>query len=196
MYTRSPVPFPEEFPAKYDPSGYFQNPGGTIPFPMPTNVPVGAWTGQPDVLTFGPGSIVGGSRVAAWGSPVFDFRPEFRASDGRAPANAQPVLGRSTGAGTYLWVQTTGLDSTLDATANLMVEIIELSHIYDSTALRTCTPVSDITSYFVGQQASAIVPIQPPGQGYPVRFWRAQITFTFLVPPAVDPVFTVFAAVY
>ena len=196
MFTRGPIPDPGTFPQKYDPSGYFNNPGGTNPFPMPNNSPVGAWTSGDMVLSWVPFGAGGAGRRAIWSSPVFDFRPEFRASDGRRPL-AQPVHGRSTGAGAYLWVQVTGLNVQANASTGLRVTANEFAHIYDSELVSGTSPEADITTYFLGSQPSALVPFQPPGSGYPVRFWRVQVTFTYAQAlVGGEPPFIMFAAVY
>lgn len=193
MFTRGPIPDPGQFPEKYEPTGYFHNPGGTLPFPMPQNAPAAAWTSGD--MSFAWVATPGGGLTATWNSPLFDFRPEFRAGDGRRPL-AQPVHGRSTGAGAYLWIQVTGLTSAVDVTNTLTVTVLEFSHVYDSEQVSQTAPVADISTYFIGGQPSALVPIFPPGSGYPVRFWRASITFTYVTAPAALPAFTLFSAVY
>ena len=191
--TRGPLPYPDQFPEKYDPSGYFHNPGGTLPFPMPQNTPAAAWTSGD--IAFAWVVPVGGGLTTTWVSPLFDFRPEFRGGDGRRPL-AQPVHGRSTGAGAYLWLQVSGLTSAIDVTNTLNVTTQEFSHVYDSEQVVQTSPTADISTYFIGGQPSALVPLQPPGAGYPVRFWRASITLAYATAPAALPAFTLFAAVY
>jgi hypothetical protein len=185
----------------HDTSGLWTNPGSQNPGPLPAQPNDVAWFGEPHVLRWaaGAGQATASVRTATWGTPLFDLRPDLRASQGRVNRGT-PVWRGGLGGGGHLWVQITGLNTVaVGATPGLRVRMQEFGHVYDGNAVVSITPNIDVTRSVVhgGQAASVILPIMPPGDGYPVRYWR--VTFTFDQTETVtegDPVFTIFAAYY
>ena len=146
---------------------------------------------------------------AKWASPIFDLRPEYRNAGmpggsgqgylvGQAPSlgtNRGPVavttglkntgavpIWRPSGAGGKLWVQTTNLTSgpVVGQTGfGFEVTAEEFAHVNDPSDLPQIAPVEDITSDFVGRIPSALSIFVPPGGGYPVRYYRCILTFTY-----------------
>jgi hypothetical protein len=154
---------------------------------------------------------------AQWASPVFDLRPEFRnsgmprsagqgylvaqapsLSPTRAPAavattvsntGAVPIWLPRGGTG-KLWVQVTNLTSgpVVGQTGfGFQVLATELANINDPTDLQQIASVEDITANFVGRIPSAISQFQPPGSGYPPRYYRCLIDFQYRRNITLDP---------
>jgi hypothetical protein len=182
---------PGNFPAKYDPSGLRHNPAGTIPFPQPQSPPVGLWEGGRSALSW---TLVGGLWTAAWQSPLFDLRPDIRAA--QSGITGGTPIWRPMGAGGALWVQVEHLTTDPTATTNLIVMVTEFGHINDPNAVVSVTTDSDITSEFVGGNASALLQFLPPGHGYPVRYYRTRVVFSYLTARAGPPPFAVSASYY
>jgi len=190
---------PGAFPGtNYDPSGLRNNPAGTIPFPYPTNAPSGLWNGGRGSLTWTNNSA--GLLTAKWQSPLFDLRPQLRAAM-EGLTGGTPVW-LSMGGGGKLWVQIDNISKDLPApatndwTTNLQVIAREYGHINDPLEVSQITADADITSEFTGDQDSAVLIFLPPGQGYPIRWYRAEVEFTYLVARAAPPPFAVCAAYY
>ena len=190
---------PGAFPGtNYDPSGLRHNPAGTIPFPYPQNAPSGLWNGGRGSLTWTNNSA--GLLTAKWQSPLFDLRPQLRAAM-EGLTGGTPVW-LSMGGGGKLWVQIDNISKDLPApatndwTTNLQVIAREYGHINDPLEVSQITADADITSEFTGDQDSAVLTFLPTGQGYPIRWYRAEVEFTYLVPRAAPPPFAVCAAYY
>lgn len=168
---QEPEPWPP--PGPYSDAGQYYNPAGTLPFPTPQGLPIGCWTGFTQAITCPAGGSV------TFGSPVFDLRPELRASDARLPQPAVPIWKPSTitgGAGGKLWVQFFDTDTValggLSATAQGFAAIQEVDQVVSAEA------PEDVTGEFVSTAASSIMTFVPVGSGYPVRFWQLRITLT------------------
>lgn len=161
------------------------------------------WIGDrmPLGWTPGAGAEVASFRTAVWGTPLFDLRPDLRAKDGRLSRGTPVWRAGGLGSGGHLWIMVEGLNITNGglntATQALRVRMQEFGHIYDSQLVTSITPQVDVTSDFVqaGQYNAAVVPVYPPGDGYPIRYWRVQITFDKTEDIA-DPVFTLSGAYY
>ena len=191
------LPFPAYYPVKTNESGYNYNPAGSIPRPVskPYTVP-GLWVGAKVPLQ---GLFANGTqpvlRTVTWSTPVFDLRPELHAATGEAPNNAVPVWRQLYGVGGKLWVQITNFDSAIDTKTGLRLTSTEFGHIVDPDAMAQIDDPEDITSEFVGPAPSGIVAFTPPGAGYPVRFWRLQVTVAYLLAHP-DPAITLQGAYY
>jgi len=187
---QEPQPWPP--PGRWSDRGQWNNPAGTNPFPAPQNVPLGVWSGASGVIT------VPNAGVVTWQSPIFDLRPEYRASDGRRPTPSIPIWKPSTitgGAGGKLWVQIQNTDTV----SLLGLEVIaqEFAHISDVQQLQSVDGGEDITTEFLPTANSTVLTFVPPGAGYPVRFYRLTLSFQIL-PGSGGPggSFPVFSAYY
>lgn len=190
---------PGAFPgANYDPSGLRHNPAGTIPFPYPQNAPSGLWDGGQSSLTWS--NNTDGLLTATWQSPLFDLRPQLRAAMSGKTGGTPIWL--ANGVGGKLWVQIDNiaknlpLPATNDWLQDLQVISREYGHVNDPQAVTQMTVDADITSEFNGGADSAVLTFLPTGEGYPIRWYRVSITFTYLVARAAPPPFAVSAAYY
>jgi hypothetical protein len=190
---------PGAFPgANYDPSGLRNNPAGTIPFPYPTNAPVGLWDGGRGSLTWA--TNANGLLEARWQSPLFDLRPEFRAAM-QGKTGGTPIW-RNSGVGGKLWVQVDNINLDLPApapndwTANLKVISREYGHVNDPQEVKQITVDADITSEFTGAADAAVLTFLPTGEGYPIRWYRVDIVFSYTVARVFTPPFAVSSAFY
>tara|TARA_R110002060_G_scaffold57045_2_gene67343 strand:+ start:267 stop:683 length:417 start_codon:yes stop_codon:yes gene_type:complete len=135
--------------------------------------------------------------TATWASPVFDLRPEFRASDGRRPTPSIPIWKPSTitgGAGGKLWIQIQNTD-TVDM-SGLTVLAQERGHISDVQQMITLSGAEDVTGEFLPTANSCLLTFVPPGAGYPVRFYRLELTFSVVAGAAAGVSFPVYSAYY
>lgn len=196
---------PKPPPGVYNPGQWNDNPGQTIPGPYPSRTPVAWWVSErfPLPWTAGAGQVSGANvsfQTATWGTPVFDLRPELRGSDSRTPLNSVPIWRGGYGAGGHLVVQVEGINDasgTFTGSRALRVRMQEFGHIFDAARVQSLSPNDDVTPNFVqgGDSASAAVVIFPPGDGYPVRFWRVVFTFDKTEDIAV-PNFTISGVYY
>jgi hypothetical protein len=190
---------PGAFPGtNYDPSGLRHNPAGTIPFPYPQNAPSGLWDGGRGSLTWT--NNADGLLTTKWSSPLFDLRPYLRAAQSGFTGGTPVWL--PMGGGGKLWVQIDNIAKTLPApatndwTTNLQVIAREFGHINDPLEISQITADADITSEFTGAQDSAVLTFLPVGQGYPIRWYRVEVEFTYLIARAAPPPFAVCASYY
>ena len=193
------LPFPfGYYPAKTDSSGFNYNPAGSIPQPVPKVYTVpGEWVGEaiPLQALFGPG-IAPVIRTLLWSTPVFDLRPELRASGGRAPVNSVPIWRQLFGVGGKLWVELTGFNNQAFSKTGLRIRSTEFAHITDPGRIAQISDPEDVTSEVVGPAPAAILVFVPPGDGYPVRFWRLTLRIDYLVAHPADVNITLQAAYY
>lgn len=121
-----------------------------------------------------------------WASPLFDLRPELRGTGQNVPGGVK-IWRQGYGAGCRLWVQVEGVNQggVLSGTAarGLRVFAQEFGHIYDSQRVQSMTPLVDVSRDFANNADRQSVPLQfyPLGDGYPIRFWRIEITFQKIV---------------
>lgn len=205
-----PMPYPMR--TEYNDSGPYRNPGGTMPFPQPADVPVGMWYGPRmeipwQAVTQLPS--VGFKRVqpvfeAVWSSPVYDLHPEQRSmannrSDRSNTANpfmGTPIWGAGGG---KLRVQLLQIDPVFPS---FTVEAIEQAHNSDVAALETVNFAQDVTAQFTSSNASSVLRYYPAGDGAPDRYWRLNLTFLLYptnglpVPPALPDPLIIQAAYY
>lgn len=194
-----PQPWPQ--PQPYDPSGAWYNPQGTVPGPGPKTWPKAYWTSSPMSLTWvaGTGEV---QRTASWRTPVFDFRPELRHSDGPR-VSAVPIY-RPSGGG-HLYVQIFGVTADQDALNGLVVSSTEFGNVWSAESQNPLggSPANvpqiiepeDVTDQLFADVPSSVLVFRPPGDGYHMRYWSLQLTFDVLEVHA-DPPFRVAAAVY
>lgn len=191
------MPFPAYYPAKLDKSGYNYNPAGSIPGPVPKVYTVpGLWVGGkiPLQSRFNPGTAPV-ERTLTWSTPVFDLRPELRAATGAATTNAVPLWRQLFGVGGKLWIQFSRWDSNASSKTGLRVLSREFSHIIDSEQMAQIGDDDDVTGEVTGTSPSSLLIFTPPGDGYPVRYWRLEITIDYLLAHE-DPDIVLQAAYY
>jgi len=179
--------FPGRNPDTYDPSGYFYNPTGSLPFPFPQGMPSPGWMGSSTLLNFSTADLPAGVFARAfWSSPIFNLRPYFRGLQnnglvGNTNAQGTVDIWLPSGAGGKLWVQVGGLTALPWGTSGLRVLSDELSHPFDVSKLALITRQEDITTEFLGGAPSALSTFMPPGNGYPVSFYQVRLTFDYLI---------------
>ena len=201
------LPYP--LPGKYDPSGQFRNPAGTIPRPSPADMPVGAWIGSRTDITNWQADPFGNGRVlwrARWSSPIYDLRPDTGAlSDNRNNTTPSGVAvwraaGQNIAAQLFVQISNPLLAGVVDY-RGLQVISQEEAHVVDVTQLDTVTGPQDVTAEFTSRGNSAVVTYSPYGDGYPVKYWRLRLEFQILANqgfpvPGPPPTFTIQAALY
>jgi hypothetical protein len=182
-----------------DNSGMQHNPGMTLPFPQPQNAPVGLWQQPRQSLSWanGTGNVV---RTATWSSPLFDLRPDIRGAAGY-PTTGMPIW-RPMGAAGQLFVQIHGLNVSFGING-LRLFSQEFGHVIDPNAIVRITPPEEITAEISSASAtvappSAILSFFAPGSGYPIKYWRLELTFdTYHLNPAeADLPISLYAAYY
>lgn len=115
--------------------------------------------------------------TVTFGSPVFDLRPELRASDGNSPNPAVPIWKPSTitgGAGGKLWVQFFDTDTV--ALGGLTATSQGFGSIQEVQKVSSVEAPEDITGEFLATAQSSVLTFVPVGSGYPIRFWQLRIT--------------------
>lgn len=166
----------------YDIAPMFQNPGGTYPFPSPSNMPYAQWQSARTPLNWTNPTALDNQYATAgyWQSPLYDLRPEIRGSDGSTPSGV-PIWGSP---GRKLWVQVRGLLTVVDgltATDELTLVSREYGEIFDAKQIERISADSDITADLAAsgtnQPGSIILNFSPQGGGYPVRYWRLELAF-------------------
>lgn len=187
MQNTPALPYPISGP--YEPAGMYRNPNQTIPFPSPSNTPVGYYDGGNNPLFWTASSDPEASFEAKWGSPLFDLRPDLRGAGGTVLAGTPIWKGAGQGIGGKLWVQVMGLRNVtggVSATENLRVYSQEFGHITDSTMVASISTAIDVTEDFFKSSTivtgtngadSAPMAFSAPGEGYPMRYWRIQLIF-------------------
>lgn len=176
---------------------------GGIPGTPPVGAKVGLWE-QPVVpLTWvnGTDPVV---RTAVWSTPLFDFRPDLGAgASSSAYVSAQPIW--SLRSGGRLWIQIYNLTSPL-MSASLRLTYKEFGSVIYTNGLggqgtapgfapNTVDAVDITTEIASNGRDSVILPFVPTGDGYPVKYWRLQLTFDMLAAVD-DPPLRLMAAVY
>lgn len=174
----------------------YRNPYGSIPGPDPKDIPKTLWASQTYRVAWQ--GVVSGTDTAIWQSPTFDLRPDLRSAQSMKVSGV-PIWDTSA----RLYIQFFGLSGT-DVTNGLRMEYRE----YANTTFGEITqaapnravanpgvpnqigndpivrvmPRTDITSELmlgVDQPDSAIVVFETLGEGYPVRYWRVELLFTY-----------------
>lgn len=196
-----PEPWPPQQP--YDPRGEWQNPGNTLPYPAPKNMPLGLWNGIPTRMQFAAATDPAYLRQASWQSPVFDLRPEYRNSRGTDDTDRSiPIWKPSAtnpGSGGKLWVSINPMVQPAGGADLTFMEVFyeEYGHIQDGTKADLIAPETDISDQFVTGQQSMVLGFWPPGDGYPIRFYSVRIIVKMRGPVATpDPVFDIQGSYY
>lgn len=157
-----------------------------------------------------------------WSSPTFDLRPDLRSADG-GPKNGVPIW--STSARLYIQLfglQGTGLpsDAPTDGLTAFYNDFGNTTFAHHTGGGNSAVIGFDsvvrisgdhsITSAIIqpiNQPDSVVIPIAPPGtelgggEGYPLRYWRIEISFTKMLtvdefPNPTAPVISFQAAYY
>jgi hypothetical protein len=173
----------------YNPDGYTNNPGSSVPGPWPSLSNTAWWSGERTAIVWTPQPlpIAVNNPVywrAQWQSPLFDLRPELRGS-GQGIANGVPIWKAGYQAGTKLWAQVTGLNKGTDgpprqaAIEALRVTAQAFAHVNNAQLVVATDPPVDITRDLThnGGVDSRILQFYPTGDGYPIRYWRVVLTF-------------------
>ena len=203
----STYPLPYPLPQGYDPNGPYKNPGQTMPFPSPSDAPVGLWNGNRQQLTnWAANPSAGVLWQFVWASPIFDMRPDLRSmSENRTNKTFSGIpIWRSAGqnVGAKLILQLHGLTDLRGFKAIAQDE----GHVFDVAQVTSISAEEDVTAQFTNKGTDAVVIFDPFGGSYPIRYWRQRIVFQVLdgfgfpvVPaPGVDEpyILTTQAAVY
>jgi hypothetical protein len=163
-----------------------------------------------------PPNPVGALYRYIWTSPTFDLRPDLRSGQG-APKNGLPVWstaarlfvqimgdpsrGDPPSPGTQPAINTAGLAVTSTEHVNIMTDFSTKSRPGEGSvggADLVQLSTKDVSALFVATPGATaiVVGFVPPGtnlgggEGYPVRYWRLQLTFDYFIPtvlPAPDP---------
>jgi hypothetical protein len=176
-------------PGMMHPFGPWDNPAvpgpgqpTTIPSPQPADTPPASWFGPvANVLWQPSGAPPGGNDpawVAAWESPIFDLRPEFRGSiySPYGDVNgSQPIW--KAGAGQLFVAVLLPPAPTISLTGTMNVRSVEYASIADPRRLQTITSPEDLADYFQPGKRVALMSFTAPGNGQAVRFWKCQLNF-------------------
>ena len=96
--------------------------------------------------------------------------------------------------GGKLWIQIQNTD-TVDM-SGLTVLAQERGHISDVQQMITLSGAEDVTGEFLPTANSCLLTFVPPGAGYPVRFYRLELTFSVVAGAAAGVSFPVYSAYY
>lgn len=173
------LPYP--LPGPFDPSGPYNNPGQTVPRPSPSSLPVGCWMGpRVSMAAWTANPTTGVLWRTEWATPIFDMRPDLGAlSNNRAGAHTSAIpIWRAGGqnVATQMFVQVYGITDF----RGFQVVSIEEAHVQDLTQILSVTGPQDITADFTSKGTSSLSTFSPPGDGYPVRYWRLRVQFQYL----------------
>ena len=181
--------------------GAFHNPQGSVPYPYPQNMPVGVWDGGSTRLRLEPDPD--GYRVAEWGSPTFDLRPELRGTCKNADhfnntqnfVEAVPIWGARGG---VLWLQVLGLNNFPDSVDGLKVSVQEEASPNYVGQIQRFTDYYDVSDNFQSsdRKPCTILEFNPLGQGSPIRFWKIKIKFLWQEVLLNEPVFGLRSSFY
>jgi hypothetical protein len=148
----------------------WRNPTYTIPGILQAELR-GHWTGSTMTLHWEPsgGDVVG---QCSFSTPLFDMRPDLRASGSYLP-NAQPIFrGSAYGSGARCMVQFHGL-GTISSANQIRVFSVEEAHVTNPNDVLGIQTPQDITEQFMDGGTDVIMEWEPPGN--PVRYWRVNL---------------------
>lgn len=180
------LPFP--LPSKYDPSGPYNNPGGTMPGPGGSSLPASVWNGSRNMITWTTVADVNDpvEFTASWSTPVFDMRPDLGSvSENRSNiTGAKPLWNPSA----QIWVQFTLTDEVALSTRYSGLEIIaqEWAHVINLQEIAPVTDLQDVTAEFTNTFVDAngnnnsLLGWYPIGDGNPVRYYQLRLTLNLL----------------
>ena len=178
-----------------DPSnrGYLKNPNGSLPFPKPSNMPIGFWDGGEIALQTFPASSPYW-REATYQTPIFDLRPDLRSMTGGEQEGVPIWKYSGSGRGGRLHLMIDNIDG--GATVGLNVECSEIVSPNRPSIMRQVTDCVDISDQFVVDTRSATyVSFEPTGE-FPIRFWQVKLDFRWSETLAQVPKFSIFASYY
>jgi hypothetical protein len=193
----------KEFPSQFGNAPQYRNPSGTIPMAQPKDIPVPSWTQTRYRLDWGVAVAVDPAQgghfpegwlwTVNWSSPFFDMRPDLRSSQGQVKEGV-PMWRM----GARLYVELIGgLNApggvSHGATANDWYALFNnepgrLPVILGALPEQGLMgPLAVVTATFFPATPGAIAALgvfSPPGdsagggEGYPVRYWRLNLSFT------------------
>ncbi len=203
----------KKFPAQFGNAPQYRNPSGTIPMPQPTDIPKASWTqtryrldwGVPVAVTpaQAPHFAFGWLWTVPWSSPFFDMRPDLRSSQSQVKEGV-PIWR----IGARLYVELIGQlqavgGVTYGATVNDWYALfnnepgrlpIVLGANPDQALMGPITDVSGIMFPPAPGATASLGVFSPPGdaagggEGYPVRYWRLNMSLTrFEAGPIIPP---------
>ena len=191
-YPRTGYPGPTGVEGLYNPDVIYQNPTAAVPGPYATenrgywtgpDVPV-AWILQPGTV-LNPVTGVGEERFyrASWESPVFDLRPDLKASAGTENQAAYPIFrGGAFGAGGTLQILIRRDGGAIPGISNITLFAQEFAAVSVSpTPFGLGRPVTagvDITSEFYQGMRGTLLNFIPPSN--PVRYWKTVLHFQWV----------------
>jgi hypothetical protein len=177
---------PGRVPPQLDLSGQVYNPQGVLPAPFPRDIASQAHNGSTQTLQFSTAGLPAGVYGRAfWESPVYNLRPYLGALQTSGVVGDSNVQGTNdiwlpAGATGKLWVHISNLLAVDWSTAGLRVYSTEYAALMTSTDLVDISTPQDITAELIGGASSALATFLPPGQGYPVAFYRLRLTFDYV----------------
>lgn len=198
----------KQYPGQFGRSPLYSNPEGTLPLPSPKEVPRPQWYGArmpfvwvPVVVDEAP-APVGILYIYEWTSPVYDLRPDLRSANA-SPKTGVPIWSSAS----RLYVQVTA--PSIDALpfpspiSVLSTEFAQTTNAQQQRRLGEGAGVppnvqsigsANVTGAFAttsGGQQSVLAGFSPPGttlgfgDGYPVRYWRLKLKFSWFVETGV-----------
>ena len=193
-YPRTGYPGPTGVEGLYNPNIVYDNPTASVPGPYATenrgywtgpDVPV-AWILQPGtVLDPVFGLIEERFYRATWESPVFDLRPDLKASAGTENQAAYPIFrGGAFGAGGTLQILVRSDGFPINQIPNVTVWAQEFAAVTNPQDIVSVSPTPtltagvDITSEFYQGEQAALLNFIPPSN--PVRYWKTKLHFQWV----------------
>lgn len=171
----------------YDPSGFYNNPARSIPFPHAPNQPVAFWdSAEVSFSMLWSASGPNEPYRAVWRSPLFDLMPHVRSLGRQAPQNVLSIWKDGAPGTLFVWAQIQSPQPEISALA------IEYGHPTDPTrANLAITRPTDVSSELTLDKGAALWPFSPP-QGN-LRFWQVELRFETILtagelgPPPTSP---------
>lgn len=194
----------------------YRNPYGSVPSPDAKEIPKTLWTTQAGMPIAWQGLNANGNDTAFWATPVFDLRPDLRSARSTAKFGVPIWDGDA-----RLYIQLFGLTA---AAANTQFLRLGAQEFANTTFGQVTTPqparaallpgesvpaqigrdpvvavtsIIDLSSELMmgtNQPNSVILVFAPLGEGYPVRYWKVQLSFVNI--GALGPALSLQAAVY
>jgi hypothetical protein len=204
----------KQYPAQFGHNPQYANPNNSLPSPAPQGMPVTLWEQTPGNVDWtAMGNTVpaqdfrpvGTQFTFTWRSPTFDLRPDLRSADAQVKYGI-PIWSRS--ARLRFTIRDINVNTVAEGHAmqNMQVVVQNWGNALSGRAgtpntgantIVPITPAAVITNSFmlsavVGAQGR-MVTLAPPGtgagggDGYPLRYWQAVLTFTKTYETALFP---------
>jgi hypothetical protein len=173
---------------KYDPSGPYNNPGGTMPAPAGSSIPASVWNGSRNTLVWTTIADVSNpvQYTTTWTTPVFDMRPDLGSvSDNRTDkTGSKPIWNPAA----QVWVQLVVTDDVVGSSRYYGLEILaqEWGHVLDLAQIAAITDFQNVTAQFTNTfvdsngNSNSVVGWYPVGDGNPMRYYQLKLTFNLL----------------